>query len=221
MTNKEKKIGRGHFSKLSEHRQKRKVLTPPLLQMPSPIHFHSWVDERLPEALWAILLVGQLPRERYMPILSAVAKAAMDFRGEPNVFPDHSALAGVRPEQFAVIFAKLLADEEARAAVSPLLLPEDLPDRAHWASHLSMPDTEGGWAAMAYAVSISMDLHARTSIDVRWLRIMFLGLQHRLHFSEGQHEVVDMLCAYPEGADVPDWADSMIRAMEPMIGAAS
>ncbi len=218
MNDQNEKIGRQHFSKLDSHHRDGKVLTPPLLRVPAPLRLHSWVDERLPECLWAVLLTGTLTRQEYMPLLSAVAKAAMRFRDEPKAYIDHSALAEVSPDQFNSLFKDVLGDERACSALIPLLLLENLPDRAHWSAHLQVPEPEVGWRAMAHAVVASMDLQSRSAIDIRWMRVMFLGLQHRLRFPKGREEVIDMLCAYPEGRDVPDWADSMIRAMEPMMG---
>jgi hypothetical protein len=168
--------------------------------------------------LWAVLLTGTLAREKYLPLVCAVAKAAMRFREKPKVYIDHSALAEVSSNEFNSLFEEVLRDEPSRAALAPLLLLEGLPDRAHWAAHLQAPEPEAGWRAMADAVVASMDLQSRNAIDIRWLRVMFLGLQHRLRFVEGQEEIVDMLCAYPDGRNIPDWADSMIRAMEPMMG---
>jgi hypothetical protein len=193
-------IGREHFSRLDSHHREGKVLTPPLLRVPAPLRLHSWVDQRLPECMWAVLLTGGLTREEYLPILCAVAKAAMRFREAPKVYIDHSALAEVSLGEFNSLFEAVLKDERSRAALAPLLLLENLPDRVHWAAHLHTPEPEAGWRAMADAVVDSMDLQSRNAIDIRWLRVMFLGLQHRLRFVEGQGEIVDMLCAYPRGA---------------------
>ena len=60
MSNDKKEVRRNE-SKLSYHKQFKKELKPPLLQInliPS-----SWVDERLPEMLWAVLVIGNIERK--------------------------------------------------------------------------------------------------------------------------------------------------------------
>ncbi|MEZ5898487.1 MAG: DUF5677 domain-containing protein [Hyphomicrobiaceae bacterium] len=158
-----------------------------------------------------------LPREAALVLLSAVAKTAMQFRDHPEVFPSHSALAAISREQFAAVFHEVIKSDDARRALAPLLLLVNLPDRAHWTEHLSEIPPEEGWNALAQAVAASFDPRSPLAIDMRWLRVMFLGLQHRLLFRKEQDDVVAMLCAYPEGTDVPDWADAMISAMEPTV----
>ena len=57
----DKKEERRNESKLSDHKQFKKELKPPLLQInltPS-----SWVDKRLPEMLWAVLVIGNIERK--------------------------------------------------------------------------------------------------------------------------------------------------------------
>jgi len=218
MTDKKERPKRQDFSPLDAHHRRGKVFTPPLMRVSDNIELHSWHSERLPETLWAVLLSATLPRADSLQLLSAVAKAAMQFREHPEVFPAHSALAGISKEQFAALFADVLKDKSACSALSPLLLLDSLPDRAHWAAHLPTSVVEEGWNAMAEAVAACLDPRSRPAIDVRWLRVMFLGLQHRLMIKKEDDEIVDMLCAYPTGKDVPDWADAMIGSMEPMVG---
>ncbi|HXK70956.1 MAG TPA: hypothetical protein PK455_06630 [Caldisericia bacterium] len=60
MSNDKKEVRRNE-SKLSYHKQFKKELKPPLLQInltPS-----SWVDKRLPEMLWAVLVIGNIERK--------------------------------------------------------------------------------------------------------------------------------------------------------------
>src|SRR5437868_1914733 len=189
---------REDFSPLDRHHRQGKVFTPPLMRIPG-ITPQSWHNDRLPNMLWAALLTQGLPRDQRVRHLSLVAKAAMDFRDNADVYPQHTTVGRISSDQFNALFDQLLADEQARRALSPLLLLDGLPDRAHWKSHLPVPDQDTGWQALAAAIAECMDRRGRSAIDIRWLRIMFLGLQHRLVFPEGKlDDIVEMLCAYPE-----------------------
>lgn len=221
MSDDDNRPNRHDFSKLDRHHREGKVFTPPLMRAAENLELHSWSNERLPETLWIALLTAVLPRSEYMQLLSGVAKAAMLFRDQPEVYPAHSALAAISTHQFEVLFAEVLKSSNARHALSPLLLLGALPDIGHWSAYLDKPKPEVGWIALAHAVAASFDSRSNVAMDARWLRVMFLGLQHRMLVSKEHDDIVEMLCAYPEDKDVPDWAHSTISAMEPVVGMTS
>jgi len=211
-------LRRQDFSPLGAHRRTGKTFTPPLMQAPAPISLYSWQNDRLPEVLWAILLAGTLPRAEYLPLFCKVAKAGMKFRDNPKASPSHTALASLSASEFDLIFAELLAEEHARSALAPMFLLEKLPDRAYWTTRLPNVEPEAGWESMARAVAVSLNRHSRSAVDAQWLRVMFLGLQHRLVFTKKEQlEIIDMLCAYPEEKEVPDWADTTICSIDATI----
>ena len=205
---------REDFSPLSKHHRQSTVFTPPLMRIPG-VELHSWCNDRLPEMLWAALLTEAVPREQYIRYISVIVKAAMRFRDNPNIYPQHTASAHLTKEQFRALFGNLLAEEAARNALSPLLLFESLPDRAHWEAYLTVPDPKIGSSALAAAMAHCMDGRGRPAIDIRWLRIMFLGLQHRLMVPRGKFEdIVEMLCAYPQLGEPSEETDALIASMK-------
>jgi hypothetical protein len=164
--------------------------------------------------LWAALLVSALPRQQYMKYLCSVAKAAMAFREIKEVYLDHSAIAAISREHFSVLFGTVLSDSAAREALSPLLVLDELPDQAHWRTALVTRDEDTSWSAIAAAIWECYDRRAQAAIDIRWVRVMFLALQHRIVFPKGEmEEIVEMLCEYPNGSE-PEWAGATIGALE-------
>ena len=83
---------REDFSPLDQHHRRGKVLTPPLMRIPG-ITPQSWLNDRLPDMLWAALLTQALPRDQYIRHLSLVAKAAMRFRDNADAYPQHTTVA--------------------------------------------------------------------------------------------------------------------------------
>ena len=207
---------RTDVSTLDAHHQHGKTLTPPMMRR-EEVELHSWHNERLPGVLWAALLTRALHRDDYMNHLGTIAKKAMEFRKNREVYPEHTVTASISPDQFQSLYGAILSDDKARAALSPLLLFDELPDRDHWRIHLSPPDEESGWLSIADAVANCLDRRAKPAIDIRWLRVMFLALQHRLRFLKGeQDEIVDMLCTYPENQSDPSLTEAMIASLEMM-----
>ena len=60
-------------SKLSQHIQVDKVLKPPMMRIGN-MSMSSWKDVRLPEMLWAILIITHLPREIALQFFREVAQ---------------------------------------------------------------------------------------------------------------------------------------------------
>jgi len=185
-----------------------------MMQIPN-LQLHSWFTERLPDMLWAALLTQSLPRAEYMRHLSLVAKSAIELRDRPKMYPSHSATRDVSRDEFDILFGRVLGSASTRSALSPLLLFDGLPARDHWAARLPPADETTGWSAVADAIAGCLDRRSRPSIDLRWLRVIFLGLQHRLVLPQGKgDELVATLCDYPQGVEDPGLADATIGSLE-------
>jgi hypothetical protein len=209
-SNQERRI---RHSSLDSHIRDRKSLKAPLLAAGN-INTISWTNKRLPQVLWTALLTSVLSREHYMRHLCSVAKAAMSFREITEVYPDHSMIAAITEDQFSRLFGSVFSDEQAREALSPLMVLENLPDRSHWQAYLPNGDSEKSWRALADAILACSDRRAQPAIDIRWLRVVYLALQHRVVFPQGKsEEIVKMLCEYPNGSE-PEWAGATIGALE-------
>ncbi len=54
-------------TKLAKHKRNKKTLSPPFAEM--NFTKSSWIDDRLPDLLWAILIVVSMPREESLQFL--------------------------------------------------------------------------------------------------------------------------------------------------------
>lgn len=61
-------------STIADHKRQGSTLTPPLATLPK-LQPSSWRDERLPEMLWAALLVAHLPR----PVMLTTFRRVADY----------------------------------------------------------------------------------------------------------------------------------------------
>jgi hypothetical protein len=98
---KARKAKRMHTT-LGEHRSVKKTLVPPLNRLPVEQKFSRWVDERLPEMLWACLVRSVLSRDEALEVFRRVARIATEFIDSEaalsEIIPTHSNLAGRYPE---------------------------------------------------------------------------------------------------------------------------
>jgi len=170
------------------------------------------MDDRLPEVLWAVLLAGALEREVYLELFRAVSDSAAMFR-DTKVFVTHSEMAKISDDEFSKIAEPFISDENARKAITPLRMFKSLPDLANWVGRLPEPDPSSAWEQIAEAVSKCLFHQSETSTDIRWLKVRFLIIQHRLHIPENLEMKADEILEFPNRGDMRSVRPS-IRAME-------
>src|SRR5580700_3057776 len=125
MSKKSRRKKGGQYSSLEQHRLQQKVLKPPFRTIGN-VKLHSWINDRLPEVLWALLLANALPRDRYLDLFRAISDTAAKFV-DTDVFLTHSELAKISDADFVVIMERVIQDDVARNALAPLRLFAGMP----------------------------------------------------------------------------------------------
>lgn len=212
-----KKRTDANFSNLSQHKMKKKSLIPPFLGLPG-LQMMSWRDERMPEMLWAVLLTGALSRNGYLEIFRAISdgRPFQEYKGSLGL--GHSDLAIVEANIRDQILGRIFSNTEALAALSPLLLFSDLPDREFWASKLR-PLEDGAeaemWSALGNAVMHVLDHQSEKSTDIRWLKVRFQISSGRVRVPETMEKEIREIIEFPNLGDMRS-VRPRIRSMEMM-----
>lgn len=133
-------------TKLKEHKLTGKKLIPPFASLemtPS-----SWIDNRMPEMLWAVLLANRFPRKEILKRFSKVIDIACDvtnaqtadWRTKPLVVT-LSGMTSLKDLDKQRIMQAIVQDDEAKQALVPMLFFDNLPDKKHWESILKLTPT--------------------------------------------------------------------------------
>jgi len=108
-----------NYSTLNQHKREGKTLVPPLAQIPN-LHAISWMNDRLPEILWAALLVTLLPREAALSIFRRAADHVRSFPEAQRIGDvTHSGLAAL-PQRDLEDFLRAVVPQQAIVALTPL-----------------------------------------------------------------------------------------------------
>lgn len=209
---------KGHnTSSLQQHRRIGKTLLPPLLTLPgSGITPASWTNDRLPEMLWACLVISVIPRDQALDLFRKIAAIGFKYRdneatAEWRLY--HSDLA-VLPEEILIELVQILTKHPlGYACLRPLLLLDKLPGKERWKSLVQTEPQEGDWNTLGNAVLLALDHQSQESTDVRWLSILFKMALGRVHFAEKMKERAEEIIHYPNRGDMRSVRPS-IRAME-------
>ena len=213
-----RKSSLANHSTLGQHKRRGKNLVPPLAQIPNT-QLRSWTRERLPEFLWAILLVGNLPREDALEVFRRVAKYISEL-AEGEKFDDvtHTALSNLPSWQLSDVLSIIAANPEQKRALLPLLLFDELPGRKAWVRVLSNDDVGDLWEPPMAAVARTLDHQSQESTDCRWLKLLCLGIAGKLRLQS--EEQVRYILRYPDYGDMRI-VRPLIRSAELAISSAS
>jgi len=210
-----KKRGGSTYSGLDQHRQVGKVLQPPILQKLENLEFTSWMNDSLPEVLWAALIVGHLNRDAALQVFRrAVAKAKASGSGAAGADIRHSALANIDPALFADFFSSLAEDQAARHYLRALRVLPTLPGRSLWDSlvgfdEMSEPEA---WDALRSAVLKTLSHRSQESTDCMWLMVVSRAINGQLFFPKHLPEIAEEIRLYPDHGD-PGAVAATVRAM--------
>lgn len=192
---------------LAKHERRGKQFIPPLMTV-AGVGLSSWLDDRMPEMLWAVLLAGTLDRDDALRGIRRVVNSAAGLPGE-GADVTLSGLATLPVEDRRDVLAALCDDAPARFVLRPLLVFDNLPAREDWAWALgtfSAPDDD--WPALAAAVERCADHQSQEATDVRWGRVMGMVLGGRLLLPR---EMLELFAKYPNEGDM--------RSVRPQIRA--
>ena len=192
----ERKNRKINSSSLDSHKKQGKTLIPPFLNIPKlqPV---SWMDERLPEFLWAALLIQGLGRTNAILRMKEVVKFWYDqpkeMRPKSLSHTDISSLEATNQRGFLNFLCK---NEATRQSLQPLLLlcPE-LPGSEVWAEVLKAENSKPEmWNVLKKTIFEVIDHQSQIATDCRWLRVFYFTVINGLKHSRSN---VEALFGYP------------------------
>lgn len=200
---------------ISKHKIEGRVLKPPFRQLGNIVN-SSWKDERLPEMLWAVLLIGNLPREKALAIFRQVSNFVM-------VNPDLSdvTISGISlwPLDKRIKLIELLkwSHPNALPILQSLVIFPALPGHKEWSEVLGNPASEEVAANyLSQGVKTTLWHQSTEATDCRWIKFLCEMHSGKLQFSSsigGIEETLRGVDEYPNYGDL-DHVRAFIRSSE-------
>ncbi|MEA3429323.1 MAG: DUF5677 domain-containing protein, partial [Thermodesulfobacteriota bacterium] len=201
------------FTPIAKHDRKGKVLIPPMVGIPN-VHFSSWINDRLPEMIWAALLLtnDNMSREQALDVFRQVGRF-ISKNSENTALPEITitGLSTFPKDKLLELLISIAAKENQRKALLPLLIFDSLPAKEIWLKAISLKDDEIGWEPLAHAVAKTLDHQSQSATDCRWLRVYCMMLGGRLKLPS--EELIKEIYYYPNYGDMRKVRPS-IRASE-------
>ncbi|MDK2824545.1 MAG: hypothetical protein PWP71_2463 [Clostridia bacterium] len=205
-----KKKQKKNYSTIEQHARQGKQLIPPFMQIPN-LKFNSWVNDRLPELLWAVLLISHLDRERAIAIFRKAIKYWYNASVSSPKDLTHTALGELGSEQLREFLDFLCADPNVKTVLRPLCLLNDLPGKEQWQGAINNEASIEHWDDIALAVGKSLNNQSQEATDCRWVRVYYQIVIGKLKLPS--EELVKEIIYYPNFGNMRKVRPS-IRALE-------
>lgn len=170
-------------STLKQHKQDKKKLNPPFLAHGFNMKPSSWFDERLPEMLWAVLIIGNMERKNALGFFRYVAKYIEKNNECLNV-----TITGISELEETIkeslINHMCSFSKEVKNILSDLLLFPELPSIESWKKYLDLSDTTKDWNKLANSVEKTFWHQSQEATDCRWVKILCEIVGGKMQFAE-------------------------------------
>ena len=209
-------------SPIESHRRTGKTLVPPTIHvMGEKLQFTSWMNDRLPEMLWAALIFASIERSQafreFGRILNFVARHDRKAELKSLTISNFAALG---PELREEVIEFITANPTTSRALSTLLMFEGLPARGEWEAHLA--PYEANLNLLMSAVGNTLFHQSPGATDCRWVWVRGVAAAGQMSVAPGLTDYVERMTKYPylepgapEGASVRASEGGMAPMMLP------
>lgn len=173
----------------------------------------SWLEDAIPNYLWAILLAGNLPREDTLRLFrSVVNRAAVRHLTDSSI--TMLELPNINPDDKLYIFEEILTNPTAKRILSALNFLECLPDKIFWnMTYDILPENES-IDILTKGVCNSLYHQSQQATDVRWLFLMYeIVARKNMTFTGKTSDLLQYFLEYPNKGDMHS-VRPMIRSAE-------
>lgn len=199
MKKKKKKQNKKNQTGLSGHKKEGKVLNPPFLAHKMNLSFSSWINDRLPEMLWAVLIIGQLERENALNFFRYIGKFV---EKNPDCFDITITAISKLPDEKRKELIKYFSDYsiEVSEILRTMLLFENIPAYSDWKEFLPAINPEIDGQRIADSVLKVYSHQSQEATDCRWVKILCLVLGDKMRLPTEEH--VREILEYPNFGDM-------------------
>lgn len=189
---------------ISKHKREGKNLLPPFRQL-TGMSPSSWKDDRLPEMLWAVLLIGNLKRDDALEIFRKVATLVNQRPELSDV--THSGIANWSKNN-RIDFIELLkkSHPDANDILQSLVIFPQLPGHEEWVDILDNPKDESKITDyLSMGVSATLWHQSEEATDCRWIKFLCQIHGGKIKFSSsigGIDETLKGVFEYPNYGDL-------------------
>lgn len=208
------KIKDYNFTKLKDHDIEKKVIKSAFSKLWTLGGWYktvSWIDQKIAEMLWVILLRNQLEQTEFIYMFRSI----LAYWGKNGITDiSHSWLGKYNHDLIKKNIIELCCTPKIKVILKPLLLFwEDLPLFDVWKNAINLELDHNDELALAEAVEKVFFHQSQEATDCRWVRVYLEVMCWKISFAEWQKHILDNILDYPFSWDMES-VRSIIRTIE-------
>ena len=177
-----------------------------------PLEFASWMNDRLPELLWATLIISSVDRKFGLAHFRRIISFVGEHKQKEQLHDlSLTGIADLEDTLRTELVRLIVEPPEVTEALASLLFFDALPGREGWKRHL--PQVEPDLDRLMIAVGAALSHQSQEATDCRWLRLMLKFAAGKMFLPPDKAYLADELFNYPNKFDQHK-VRATVRAME-------
>ena len=182
---------------IAGHRRTGKELIPPFVHfLGDKAELTSWLNDRLPEMLWASLILVSTTRTEAFQEFSRVINF-VSGHGRKGELGDLTitGIAELDSELREELIACITSNPATSKAMATMLIFESLPAKEDWDKYVG--SEEPSLNLLMAAVGQTLSHQSPTSTDCRWVRVTGMAAAGKFSASKEMSDYVERMTKYP------------------------
>lgn len=163
-----------------------------------PLKSSSWIDARLPEMLWAVLIRMRWEGEDGYQVFREITQ-------EFGQHIEHVSVRGIThtdianaPDETRAKIIQTIVDKAGAETLRPLLLYPGLPAYESWSKAIALPSKDEDISTVAWSVAEALPHQSQFATDIRWVKLIGTIAAERMHMPR---EMLENINFYPNKGD--------------------
>lgn len=197
-------------SSLADHKRYKKKLEPPFAK--ANFTPTSWINDRLPDMLWAILAIDYWPRDKALSLFRHVGRFVHDNQDCHDVTITGIGKYSIEKRQ-NIISHITSWSMNTKEMLRPMMFFDSMPGISDWRQYLEDPIPEKDWERLSKAVLKTLWHQSEEATDCRWIKVLCEMLGGKMYFNKDMKETARGILEYPSYGNLSHIRPT-IRAIE-------
>ena len=183
---------------VNKHRRTGKTLIPPAISaMGEKLQFTSWMNDRLPEMLWAALIFASTERRQAFREFGRIFDFVAHHERKTELkFLTLSNFGDLDVELRKELIEVITANPTTSRALSTLLMFDGLPAKSEWEACL--PSDNESLPLLMTAVGETLFQQSPGATDCRWVFVTGVAATGQMSVDPSLRDYVERMTKYPE-----------------------
>ncbi len=184
---------------INKHKRDKKKLIPPLAEL--KFSFSSWINDRLPEMIWAVVLIGNHTRDECLEFFRYLANFVSENNQCYDVTISGIGKLNMQDRKKLLLHMRSYSDSFSKT-LSCIGMLESLPIQADWKEVFGTAEMEDTYKIIGNGVSKTLFHQSEEATDCRWVRLLCAIAGKKINYTMKTADSLRGIMDYPNNSDL-------------------